>query len=245
MARRASVRERAASRGRVGYEAVVASFVAMFNPFLAAVVPVVSLVVIAVGAAWDLVVLAGLAVDVVRIRRGQRPVRVGVDYGAGDDVWFETTTGSQPYRSFDERRLLARGDPAAAFRAVGRGLALRLGLVIGVVVVIVATGVAICRSYRHYPGFSARIACSTVGHATARWMAVNPGRGCPTVGDLKTAGTLDVGFSPQDPWGGGYETRCHDDEIVCTSPGPDRKRGTRDDIVVPLHPPPNRLSSAR
>jgi hypothetical protein len=33
--------------------------------------------------------------------------------------------------------------------------------------------------------------------------------------------------------GNRYVIRCVDDEIMCTSPGPDRTRGTEDDIVVP------------
>jgi hypothetical protein len=223
-------------RGRVGnlvlcFGAIAAVLVAMAETFLATILVGVCLVIVAGGAAWDLIVLAGLAVDSVRLKRGQRPICVGVEYGTGEDEWFETSPGPEPYRSCDERCLLARGNPAAAARQVGSALATRLGVVTGVAM-IAAMLHHMAHSGCHYPPVgAARSACSTIRQATILWMAVNPGRGCPNVDELKV--DLDAAFGSRDPWGGGYEIRCFDDEIICVSPGRDRKRGTEDDIVVP------------
>jgi general secretion pathway protein G len=210
----------------------------MAAPFFVTVTPPlgdallgVCIVVIAVGAGWDVIVIVGLAIDALRRRMGLRPLRVGVDYGAGEDAWFETTSGTQPYRTCDTRRLLARGDPVVAARQVGGALATRLGVVLFASAVTAAVDVPspLPCSARS----AAKIACSTIRQATMQRMAVHPGSGCPTVNELKAERELYSGFSGRDPWGSPYELRCFDEEIICTSAGPDRRRGTEDDIVVP------------
>jgi hypothetical protein len=50
--------------------------------------------------------------------------------------------------------------------------------------------------------------------------------GCPSATDL---GTFVRGQT--DPWGEPYDIRCISGTITVTSPGPDRKLGTSDDIV--------------
>jgi hypothetical protein len=207
----------------------------MAAPFLGAVLAGAFLLVIAAGAAWDVIVLVGLTIDLVRRQRGLRPIRIGVEYGVGDDSWFDTAPGPEPYRSFDHRRLLARGDPAATARQVGGALATRLGVVAAVIVPIVAAGGPNGSECHYFPVRAARTACNTIRQATMQWMAVRPGERCPTVEDLKANRDLDTGFGQRDPWGGSYEIRCVDLEIRCTSPGPDGKRGTGDDIVVPAN----------
>src|SRR6185437_6208918 len=94
--------------------------------------------VVAGGAVWDLIVLAGLALDRARRRRGQRPICAGIDYGIGQEAWFETTPGREPYRSHHSRKLLARGDPAATAREIGSALAARLGVATMVIAMMAA-----------------------------------------------------------------------------------------------------------
>jgi hypothetical protein len=254
MTRPASVLGRAIARGRVAYFALFFGACAAICPTAllwppAAVFASVCLFAIAGGVAWDLVVLAGLAIDSVRRRRQRPPIFVGIDYGAGEDKWFETRPGAEPYRSFDERRLLARGDPAAAARQVAGALATRLGVVtgVGVITVVVALASLPVSSYRHTPRHyvspsfaEVHSDCSAINFVTWRWLRANPGRDCPTVEDMKADLNLDESFSAQDPWGSRYEIRCFDDydyDVACTSPGPDRKPGTSDDIVIPgAHP---------
>jgi hypothetical protein len=237
MTTRASVVGRAITRGRVGYLAlslgpVGALIVASAVPLLAAVLVGGILLVVAGGAAWDAAVLVGLGIDVVRRRRGRGPIHVGVDYGSGKDIWFETAPAEDPYRSQDERRLLARGDPAAAARRVGGALAMRLAVVTAVMTALALASLRSTRCHHNCRG-SARTACNTIRQATQMWKAVNPEKGCPTLEALKADRVLDTGFNLRDPWGGKYQLRCVDDEIVCMSAGPDRKRGTDDDVVVP------------
>jgi hypothetical protein len=62
---------------------------------------------------------------------------------------------------------------------------------------------------------------------------VHPSEDCPTVDQLKAEKILDTGFSLKDPWGQPYKVSCDSDEITCTSPGPDRKEGTDDDVRRP------------
>jgi general secretion pathway protein G len=62
---------------------------------------------------------------------------------------------------------------------------------------------------------------------------VHSGEDCPTIDQLRQEKILDTGFSVKDPWGSLFKVSCDTDEITCTSPGPDRKEGTDDDIHVP------------
>jgi general secretion pathway protein G len=56
---------------------------------------------------------------------------------------------------------------------------------------------------------------------------------CPTVAQLKSEKEIDSASNTNDPWGSGYKSECGDDEIYVSSPGPDKKEGTADDIAVP------------
>jgi len=44
---------------------------------------------------------------------------------------------------------------------------------------------------------------------------------------------LDTGQNTNDPWGQAYNLNCSDDEVTVLSNGPDKKKGTKDDIAVP------------
>jgi hypothetical protein len=193
-------------------------------PDLAQILFSISFVAFVGATTWDLIVLLGLLIDENRRRRGLRPMHVGVDYGAGEDVWFDTTPSQEPYRSSDHRRPLARGEPAAAARQVGADFAPELAVAIGVVTLVVAA-----RSCRL--GY-ARTACSALRSAMSSWTFVHRMSGCPTVDELKVERVLDAGFNPRDPWGSAYALRHVDDDFVCISPGPDRQLGTADDVVV-------------
>lgn len=67
--------------------------------------------------------------------------------------------------------------------------------------------------------------------AVALWRTDSPGD-CPTVSQLKKDKLLDQ-VGGEDPWGRPYRITCPDGEVVVASDGPDQKRGTQDDIVVP------------
>ena len=50
--------------------------------------------------------------------------------------------------------------------------------------------------------------------------------------DLGADADSDSAGDTEDPWGQPYNIICDGDDITVTSPGPDKKEGTEDDIVV-------------
>lgn len=64
------------------------------------------------------------------------------------------------------------------------------------------------------------------------WQTDN-GSDCPSLSQLKRDGYLDRAGSSDDPWGRPFTIRCESNEVYVSSPGPDQKRSTEDDIVVP------------
>ncbi len=63
------------------------------------------------------------------------------------------------------------------------------------------------------------------------WRTDTPNE-CPSVNQLKKDKLLDK-VGGDDPWGKPYKIKCTDGEVYVESGGPDGKRGTSDDIVVP------------
>src|SRR5205807_2471865 len=102
---------------------------------------------------------------------------------------------------------------------------------IGVLTAAIAIGVL--QAQKRASIGAAKTACNTIRDATIQWRAVHPGEDCPTVDQLKKEKILDTGFNVKDPWNTAFKLACDSDEITCTSPGPDRKEGTEDDIQVP------------
>jgi general secretion pathway protein G len=123
----------------------------------------------------------------------------------------------------------------ATARAKSRGLTLvELVIVITIIGVLTAAiSIGVLKAQGTANKGAARTACNTVRQATMQWMAVHPGQDCPSVDQLKTEKDLDTGFNSRDPWGGLYKVSCDAEEISCSSPGPDKKEGTDDDIHVP------------
>jgi general secretion pathway protein G len=67
--------------------------------------------------------------------------------------------------------------------------------------------------------------------AVALWRTDSPAE-CPSVKQLKKDKLLDA-VGGNDPWNKPYKIKCEDGEVFVESSGPDQKRGTQDDIVVP------------
>ena len=129
------------------------------------------------------------------------------------------------------QRMLAQ----ARARAASRGLTLvELVIVITIIGVLTAAiSIGVLKAQKSANVGAAKTACSTVRQAVTQWRAINPGGDCPTVAQLKQEKDLDTSFNLKDPWNNLYQVNCDNDEITCTSPGPDRKEGTEDDIRVP------------
>ncbi len=71
-----------------------------------------------------------------------------------------------------------------------------------------------------------------IRQVTTTGVALKSGGDCPTVQTLIAAKELDSAGDTEDPWGQPYNIVCEGDDITVTSPGPDKKDGTEDDIVV-------------
>lgn len=56
---------------------------------------------------------------------------------------------------------------------------------------------------------------------------------CPTFAMLVDDGVLDEDSPKQDPWGNAWRIRCDGTRVIVETDGPDRQRGTADDVRVP------------
>ena len=69
----------------------------------------------------------------------------------------------------------------------------------------------------------------TIESAAELYRISNPTT-CPTVTQLKADGDLSSSSSTTDPWGMPYEIECTGSTITVTSYGPDKTKGTSDDV---------------
>lgn len=91
-----------------------------------------------------------------------------------------------------------------------------------------------CSRMLEEPVQSAVTTARTIRNAVSQWqLSENEYGECPAIGRLIEGGQLDRGQKTTDPWGQEYMLTCADDEVIVTSFGPDRKFGTKDDIVIP------------
>lgn len=131
-------------------------------------------------------------------------------------------------------QLRLRHDLAA--RQAGRGMTLIEIMIVVAIIAMVAGGVAAVAIPRLNDASKtqAKTNCRGVRNAVKQWR-VSEGdyTGCPTMTQLIEDKFLDAGQEINDPWGEPYEISCSDDEVTVTSPGPDKKLGSKDDISVP------------
>jgi hypothetical protein len=174
--------------------------------------------------------------DAWRMVRGEQPAESNVDYGVGEDCWTTVVPAEGPYREAERTVLLARGSPIAARDAIGRSLARRKRLFLLSACVccflVVCELSLTCRPHRGHEVGATKTSLRCIQTATEIYVNVHPGT-CPTVDALRSEKILDSGFSEWDPWGSQFVIACNGDEFTVTSPGPDGKLGTDDDIIVP------------
>jgi general secretion pathway protein G len=125
------------------------------------------------------------------------------------------------------RRLIARRRSA--------GVTLFEVLIVVAILAMVAGGVAVFAlpKYREAQISSAETGARVIRTAVQNWQAANNESSCPTISQLVQEKHLDPGQNTNDSWGQPYQLSCSDDEVVITSAGPDKKKGTKDDIRVP------------
>ena len=100
---------------------------------------------------------------------------------------------------------------------------------------MVAGGVTVFAlpKYREAQEKSAETGARVIRSAIQDWQRVNNEVSCPTVSQLVQDKHIDSAANTDDPWGQEYILTCTDDDIAVLSKGPDKKRGSSDDIRVP------------
>lgn len=116
-----------------------------------------------------------------------------------------------------------------------RGVSLVEVMIVVAIMAMLAGGVAVFAlpQFRKAQVDTAVTGARTMRRAVQTWQMMNSETTCPTVSMLIEQKQLDRGSSTDDPWGQQYELDCSDDEVWVQSFGPDRKKGTQDDIRVP------------
>jgi general secretion pathway protein G len=116
-----------------------------------------------------------------------------------------------------------------------RGVTLVEVLIVVAIIAMVAGGVAVFAlpRFRESQVKNAETGARIVRTAVQQWQAANNESTCPTISQLVQEKQLDPGQSTKDSWNMDYTISCVDDEVIVASNGPDKKKGTKDDIVVP------------
>lgn len=129
------------------------------------------------------------------------------------------------------RTLLLRLAP----RRRRRGVTLVEVLIVVAIIAMVAGGVAVFAlpRYKDAQIKNAETGARIVRTAVQQWQSANNETSCPTISQLVQEKQLDPGQSTKDSWNQDFTLTCTDDEVIISSNGPDKKKGTKDDIVVP------------
>jgi general secretion pathway protein G len=116
-----------------------------------------------------------------------------------------------------------------------RGVTLFEVLIVVAILAMIAGGVA----FFALPQFNkAKIdtaagAARVIRQAAQQWQATNNETSCPTMSQLVQDKLLDPGQNTADPWGQAFTLACTDEDVTVISGGPDKKKGTKDDIIIP------------
>ena len=103
------------------------------------------------------------------------------------------------------------------------------------ILAMVAGGVAVFAlpRFREAQVDTAVTGARTIRQAVMQWQLTSTDDSCPTVSQLIQDKYLDTGADNKDPWGQDYAISCSADDVTVSSAGPDKKKGTGDDIRVP------------
>ena len=136
--------------------------------------------------------------------------------------------------TFNLRRAHTRLARLRRLRAA-RGVTLFEVLIVVAILAMVAGGVAVFAlpKFQDSQKKVAESGARTIRMAVQQWQAANNETSCPSVSQLIQDKQLDTGQNTNDPWGQAYSLNCSDEEVTITSSGPDKKKGSKDDISVP------------
>jgi general secretion pathway protein G len=120
-------------------------------------------------------------------------------------------------------------------RGLKRGVTLVEVLIVVAIIAMVAGGATVFAlpRYREAQIKTAETSARTVRAAVQNWQATSNETTCPTISQLVQEKHLDSASNTQDPWGQPFQLTCTEEEVFVLSTGPDKKKGTKDDIQVP------------
>jgi general secretion pathway protein G len=116
-----------------------------------------------------------------------------------------------------------------------RGVTLFEVLIVVAILAMVAGGVAFFAlpKFKEAQTKTAESAARIIRQAAQSWQATNSDGGCPTVSQLVQDKLLDPGQNTADPWGQAFIISCTEEDVLVVSTGADKKKGTKDDVMVP------------
>jgi general secretion pathway protein G len=148
-------------------------------------------------------------------------------------------TGSNENEEAMKQELFLTVNPTMRTRrrrtTLERGVTLFEVLIVVAILAMIAGGVA----FFALPQFNkakintAEGAARVIRQAASQWQATNNETSCPTMSQLVQDKLLDPGQNTADPWGQPFAITCADEDVMVLSGGPDKKKGTKDDIVIP------------
>jgi general secretion pathway protein G len=120
-------------------------------------------------------------------------------------------------------------------RARARGVTLFEVLIVVAILAMVAGGVAFFAlpQFKKAQVTTAEGAARVIRQAAQQWQAANNETVCPTMSQLVQEKHLDPGQNTNDPWGKPFTLTCSDEDVTVSSTGPDKKKGTKDDVNMP------------
>ena len=122
-----------------------------------------------------------------------------------------------------------------ALRAASRGVTLIEVLIVVAILSLIAAGVtvAVFPRFKEAQMKTTETNAREIRNAVSRWRGLHGGSDCPTISQLVQDKEIDSASKTDDPWGSAFKITCTEDEVIVSSPGPDKKDGTADDIIVP------------
>ncbi|MBW2526425.1 MAG: prepilin-type N-terminal cleavage/methylation domain-containing protein [Deltaproteobacteria bacterium] len=108
-------------------------------------------------------------------------------------------------------------------------------LIVVAIMALIAGGVSfmILPKYRQAQIDTANTTARTIRQAATMWRSLKGGAGeCPTVSVLIEEKEIDPSSTTEDPWGQPFTISCSEDDVTVSSPGPDGKEGSKDDISI-------------
>jgi general secretion pathway protein G len=114
-----------------------------------------------------------------------------------------------------------------------RGVTLVEVLIVVAIMALIAGGVSflVLPRYRDAQIKTAKTNARNIRNVATQHVALKGGE-CPTVQTLISEKELDAAGDTKDPWGGSFTIKCDADDISVSSPGPDQRDGSQDDILV-------------